>query len=215
MEIRQATTADLPAVEALWRAYAVEVPEPAHIVVDDATELEKVRAVVANELAFLAEDDRDAVAFALVARVSPTLARLTDLYVAPEARRGGIAAALIREVVSQLSEVGVAHLELEVLSNNAAARAVYQRWGFAEHTLSLVAGVDAFHKRLAPETHTASFASLHVQTDDVGVVERAASAFAPRVGSAGTRVEGPFNGWTVVYDEVIDRERDGARAVRA
>jgi ribosomal protein S18 acetylase RimI-like enzyme len=206
MEIRRATETDLPVVEQLWLAFVAEVPEPVHIVVDTAGELEQVRGIVESGLAFLAEDDGDPVALALVTRESPTLAQLTDLYVVPDARRRGIAAALVREVVSQLEDAGVEHLQLEVMSDNAAARSVYQAWGFAEHTLALVARVETLRERLAPGTHAVSFASLHVQTDDVGVVENAAAAFAPRVGSAGTRVEGPRNGWTTVYDEAIDRD---------
>jgi hypothetical protein len=33
-----------------------------------------------------------------------------------------------------------------------------------------------------------------------------AEAFAPRLGSPGTRVEGPRNGWTAIYDAVIDED---------
>ena len=206
MEIRRATTADLPVVERLWLAFAAEVPEPAHIVLDQATELSEVRTIVESELAFLAEDGGEPVALALVKRESATLAQLTDLYVVPEARRRGVAAALVREVVARLEDGGVEQLQLEVLSDNTAARSVYQAWGFVEHTLALVARVETLRERLAPGTHAVSFASLHVQTDDVGVVERAATAFAPRIGSTGTRVEGPRNGWTTVYDEAIDRD---------
>jgi hypothetical protein len=69
-----------------------------------------------------------------------------------------------------------------------------------------VAAVSALRERLAPGRHAESFASLHVQTDSIGDVERAARAFAPRIGSSGTKVVGPRNGWVAVYDEVIDRD---------
>jgi ribosomal protein S18 acetylase RimI-like enzyme len=207
MKTRRATAADLPVVERLWLAFVEEVPEPPHLVVDEAEELREVAAVVDAGLAFLAEADGAAVGLALVTRKGPTLAMLTDLYVAPDARRGGVAAALVREIVEHLGPDGVVDLELEVLTDNADARAVYQRWGFAEHTVALDAPVDALRQRLEPGSHAVSFASIHVQTDDAGTVERAAAAFAPRIGSGGTRIEGPSeNGWTTIYDEVIDRD---------
>ena len=49
----------------------------------------------------------------------------------------------------------------------------------------LVAPVAALPERLAPGRHAESFASLHVQTDAVADVERAARDFAPRIGSRG------------------------------
>lgn len=207
MEIRRATVAELPVVERLWLAFEAEVPEPTHLAVDRADEVAQLVGVVDAGRAFLAEENGEAVGLALVRRDSPTLATLTDLYVVPAARRRGTAAALVREIVSRLAEEGVVDLQLEVLTDNGGARAVYQRWGFVEHTVALVARTGALLERLAPGAHAVSFASLHVQTDDSTAVERAASSFAPRIGSDGTRVEGPSqNGWTTVYDEVIDRD---------
>ena len=134
------------------------------------------------------------------------LGRLTDLYVVPEARRSGVAAALVRAVVEALARDGAEHLDLDVLASNTGARAVYHRWGFVEDTVVLVAPVAALRERLSPGRHAESFASLHVQTDAVADVERAVRAFAPRIGSRGTRVVGPRNGWVAVYDEVSDAD---------
>jgi hypothetical protein len=47
---------------------------------------------------------------------------------------------------------------------------------------------------------------MHVQTDAVADVERAAQSFAPRIGSRGSRIVGPRNGWVTVYDEVTDSD---------
>ncbi len=105
-----------------------------------------------------------------------------------------------------LDDLGVKHLDLEVTGSNADARAVYQRWGFVEHTLVLSTPVHLLRERLVPGQHSVSFASLHVQTDEVGDVQRASEAFAPRIGSRAWRVEGPRNGWTAVYDEIIDED---------
>ena len=206
MTIRSASPADLPALEELWRAFEHEVPALSHVDVDEAKELREIREIVESGLAFLAEEDDRAIGFALARRTSPRAGRLSDLYVLPEARRGGIAAALVHAVVDALASAGVEHLELEVLSSNADARTVYHRWGFAEAELTLVAPTDALRERLAPGRHAESFASLHVQTDAVADVERAVRDFAPRIGSRGTEVAGPRNGWVTIYDEVADSD---------
>ena len=206
MNVRAATSADVPVLEALWRAFEGEVPPPAHVELDLARELAELREAVDDGLAFVAEVDGEAVGFALARRTGSRLARLTDLYVVPEARRGGVAAALVHAVVEAVAPQGIEHLDLEVTAANAGARAVYHRWGFGEDVVVLVAPVTALRERLAPGRHAVSFASIHVQTDAVGDVERAARAFAPRIGSSGSRVEGPRNGWVAVYDPVIDED---------
>ena len=206
MNVRAATSADVPVLEALWRVFEGEVPPPAHVELDLARELAELREAVDDGLAFVAEVDGEAVGFALARRTGSRLARLTDLYVVPEARRGGVAAALVHAVVEAVAPQGIEHLDLEVTAANAGARAVYHRWGFGEDVVVLVAPVTALRERLAPGRHAVSFASIHVQTDAVGDVERAARAFAPRIGSSGSRVEGPRNGWVAVYDPVIDED---------
>jgi ribosomal protein S18 acetylase RimI-like enzyme len=204
VRIRAATPADAAVIEDLWRAFEREVPPPAHVEHDEARELAEIRAIVDSGLAFLAEDDGKALGYALARHSGPRIGRLTDLYVVPQARRGGVAAALVYAVVETLAPQGVEHLELEVLSSNADARTVYHRWGFAEDQLTLVAPTSTLEERLAPGRHAESFASIHVQTDAIVDVERAARDFAPRIGSRGTHVVGPRNGWVTVYDEAAD-----------
>lgn len=206
MEIRVAALDDLPTLERLWREFERELPPPPHVDHDAARELEEIREIAGAGLAFLAERDGAAVGFALARRTGARLARLTDLYVVPGARRGGVAAALVHAVVEALAECGVEHLDLEVTATNAGARAVYHRWGFGEDVVVLVAPVAALRQRLAPGRHAESFASLHVQTDAVADVERAVREYAPRIGSSASQVVGPRNGWVTVYDEVIDED---------
>ncbi len=203
--VRRATTDDLAVLETLWRAFAHEVPAPPYVSVDEERERAEIREIVDEGLAFLAVRDRP-VGFALARSTGPRLARLTDLYVVPEARRNGVAAALLTAVVDQLAAEGVEHLDLEVQSANLDARAVYQRWGFVETLQVLNAPLARLRQRLEPEQHLESFASLHVQTDAVADVERAVRDFAPRIGSGGSEVVGPRNGWVAVYDEVADRD---------
>jgi ribosomal protein S18 acetylase RimI-like enzyme len=206
MTVRRATESDLPAVEELWREFEHEVPPPAHVDVDHEQELTEIREIVEGGLGFVSERDGAVTGFALARRRSPRVGYLSDLYVRPELRREGVAAALVLEVVEALAADGVEHLELEVQASNADARAVYQHWGFVEQLLILGAPAGKLRERLAPGRHSTSFASIHVQTDDLGSVERAARAFAPRVGSRGTRIVEPRNGWVAIYDEAVDRD---------
>ena len=204
MSVRRATSDDLPALEELWRAFAREVPAPAHVDVDEERELAEVAELVAAGTGFVAERDGAPVGFALGRLAGPRVGRLTDVYVVPGERRRGHAAALVAAVAEALAAAGASFLDLEVAVGNAPARSVYQRWGFREDLVTMVAPLEPLRGRLAPGRHALSFASMHVQTDDRGAVERAAAQFAPRVGSHGSRVEGPRNGWTVVYDAAVD-----------
>jgi ribosomal protein S18 acetylase RimI-like enzyme len=204
--VRIATAADIPALERLWRAFELEVPPPGHVDHDPERELGEIADIVGDGLAFLAEEDDVPLGFALARRTGSRLGRLTDLYVIPDARRGGVAAALVHGVVEALAAQGIEHLDVEVTASNAGARAVYHRWGFGEDIVVLVAPVASLRERLAPGRHAESFASIHVQTDAVGDVERAVRAFAPRIGSNESAVVGPRNGWVAVYDEVVDED---------
>jgi GNAT superfamily N-acetyltransferase len=207
VSVRAATPADAATLEELWRAFEREVPPPPHVDHDLGRELEEIREIVGSGLAFLAEDEQgDPVGFALARRTGSRLARLTDLYVEPPARRSGVAAALVHAVADALAAQGVDHLDLEVGSSNAGARTVYHHWGFTEDLVVLVAPVEALRERLEPGRHAESFASIHVQTDAVVDVERAVRDFAPRIGSRGLRVTDPRNGWVTVYDEVADQD---------
>jgi ribosomal protein S18 acetylase RimI-like enzyme len=204
VSVRRATRADLATLAALWRAFADEAPAPPHVDVDEAHELAEIEELVEGGTGFLAEEGGEAVGFALGRRLTPRLGRLTDVYVVPGWRRRGLAAALVGAVAEALQADGAAFLELEAGADNAGARGIYKRWGFRDHLVTMVAPLDHVRERLAPGRHAESFASIHVQTDDRGAVERAVAQYAPRVGSKGSRVEGPRNGWTAVYDEAVD-----------
>jgi ribosomal protein S18 acetylase RimI-like enzyme len=205
MNVRAATTADLPALKELWLAFEREIPPPHFIEVDEERELAEIEEIVDSGLGFVAERGGDVVGFAL-ARLRGKLGVLTDLYVSRDARRNGVAAALVLEAANSLGAAGAVHLDLEVQAGNSDAQAVYKRWGLTEEVLVLGAPLERLRERLAPHRHVVSFASIHVQTDDRPAVERAAAQFAPRIGSKGSRAEGPRNGWTAVYDEVVDRD---------
>jgi ribosomal protein S18 acetylase RimI-like enzyme len=206
VSVRRATEADLPVVQELWLAFEREVPAPEHVDVDHEQEFGEIREIVAGGLGFVSEHDGGLVGFALGRKSGTRVGFLSDVYVAPEHRRGGIAAELVAAVAGALVERGAEYLELEVQATNSDARSVYQHWGFREHLVHMVAPLEELRERLAPGRHAASFASIQVQTDDRPAVERAVAQYAPRIGSRGSRVEDPRNGWTAVYDEAIDRD---------
>ena len=184
--------------------------EPEHVEVDEAQELREIAEIVRDEVALIADDKEGGrpLGYALARRRGSRLARLTDLYVVPEARRRGVAEALVREVVDHYRSHGVEFLDLEVMADNAPARAVYAHWGFRESMLELVAPLDALMQRLGVGDDSTSFGSIHVQTDDAGAVERAVRQFVPRLPgrSRGSIVAPPRNGWVAVYDDVCDRD---------
>ena len=78
-------------------------------------------------------------------------------------------------------EDGVEVVDLEVVASNAAARAVYARWGFREETLTLAAPVAALAERLGEPASQPSFGSIHVQTDDVDRIATAVEMYVPRL----------------------------------
>ncbi len=59
-------------------------------------------------------------------------AEIITIGVAPDARRGGIAAAMLGIVEGELKKSGVKKIFLEVAEDNAAARALYARNGYVE-----------------------------------------------------------------------------------
>jgi ribosomal protein S18 acetylase RimI-like enzyme len=204
--IRAATPDDLPLVRRLWDEFEAEIPDEPWRVSDAAEDRAQLDAKVRNETVLLAEEDGEALGLAVATLQGPRLGFLDVLYVRPQARRRGLGRELVREVIGRLREAGAEMLELEVLASNAHALAVYERWGMRPVELTLGAPLEELGRRLAPPAGP-TFGSIHVQTDDVGAVERAVQKALPRLGrSAGTSVTGPRNGWVAVHDELCDRE---------
>ena len=201
--IRTATPDDLALVRELWRAFEAEIPDAEwryDVSEGDARALEQA---IGEDVVLLADD----VGLAVATKKGERMGFLDLVYVRPKARRSGVAAELVREVAAQLRERGAEVLELEVLASNGGARAVYDRWGFAPHELTLAAPIDRLVERLAAPSQGPTFGSIHVQTDDQHAVERAVHKALPRFGrSAGTSVSGPSNGWIAIHDELSDRD---------
>jgi GNAT superfamily N-acetyltransferase len=202
--IRPATPDDLALVRELWHAFSAEVPDAEWREDDSAEDLRELEAAVGKDVVLLADD----VGFAVATKQSDRLAVLDILYVRPKARGKGVAHELVRAVAEQLRGLGVDMLELDVLAENAGARTVYERWGFAPVELTLASPVGALVERL-DRSDGPTFGSIHVQTDDSGAVERDVHKALPRMGhSEHTMVGGPHNGWVTVRDELCDRDPD-------
>jgi ribosomal protein S18 acetylase RimI-like enzyme len=150
VRIRDATTADLPALERLCLAFGEEVPEPPYVDVDMDRELREVEDMVVHEIAVVAENEHaKLVGFALARRAGLRLGRITDLYVDPAARGTGLATQLVRGAAVRLRALGLDMVRLEVVAGNTHAREIYERWGFREDELTLVASLDELTARLA------------------------------------------------------------------
>jgi ribosomal protein S18 acetylase RimI-like enzyme len=206
LAIRRATESDLPTLNELWRAFCDEAPVPPHVDLDLEQELREVAEIVRDEVALVAEEDGRAVGFALARPKSPRLARLSDLYVVPDARGRGVASALMQEVLAAFPDAE--YVTLEVGAENGPARSLYARWGFVDDQLVLVAPRAELEHRLSGRPAGETFGSIHVQSDDAPAVERAVRQFVPRLPgrSRGSLLVPPRHGWIAVYDDACDRD---------
>jgi ribosomal protein S18 acetylase RimI-like enzyme len=213
MTIRRATRDDLATLEELWREFEAEVPEPPHREAQADAELAELPGYLEDAaLALIAELDGAPAGYALAKLEARRICYLSDLYVRPEARRRGLARALMASVAAWGSERGADVMTLEVLSTNTGARTMYDRIGFTEETATLVAPLDRLSEQLV-DREGGSYGSIHVQTDDALAVRRSVEIYVPRLpgGSRGSVVAAPRNGWTAVYDELCDRDPEMLR----
>ena len=133
------------------------------------------------------------------------------VYVRPEARGQGGGKELVRDLAAYFREQGVEHVSLNVEVPNEEALAYWRRLGFTDYRRSLLTDLGGLEERLAGGA-IPSTGSVHVQTDDQSVVEKAVARFAPRVvRSRATVVSAPADGWIGVYDEVASAEPERLR----
>ncbi|HUH16254.1 MAG TPA: GNAT family N-acetyltransferase [Gaiellaceae bacterium] len=205
MTIRHATEDDFEALRGLWEQWQAESPPPPPWADAswEANRPELERALDANAL-FLAEEGGRPAGF-VSAWLEDHVARIGDLYVAEAGRRHGSGRALVETVIENLRARGATHLLLNAHPN---ALTFYERLGFREESRNLVLALE-----VRDVGGGRSYGSIHVQTDDLGAVERAVRQFVPRLpgGSRGSHVEQPRNGWIAVYDDACDRDPSALR----
>lgn len=195
MTVRGATDADGPAIQKLWRAFCAESPAPPYIEVPEALDLGVGET-------WVSERDGELTGYALASEERGVV-ELHDLYVRPEHRRQGLARGLVSAVTERWPDA--THLRLVAALD---ALPFYDRLGFAEESRRLAIGLPTLRGRLAKPETGRTFGSIHVQTDDLGGIERAVRQFVPRLpgNSRGSIVAPPRSGWIGVYDDVIERD---------
>ena len=120
--IRPMTAADVPSVAALEK-----------LCFSDPWSVSSIASELDNPLSlWLVAEQNGAVLGYVGSQMVPPEADMMNIAVAPEARRQGIAEALIGELICRLSVNGVTSLSLEVRASNAAARSLYEKLGFRQ-----------------------------------------------------------------------------------
>ena len=133
IEIRQATADDLPAAAALfdeYRQFYRQAPDP-----DGAAAFIGARLALGDSALFLAHLDGAAAGFTQLypSFSSVSMGRifvLNDLYVRPDCRRGGVAAALMRHAEGYAAARGGLRLALATERGNTTAQALYEKMGW-------------------------------------------------------------------------------------
>jgi ribosomal protein S18 acetylase RimI-like enzyme len=220
MRIRAVTEADEAAVRALWEAFEAETPVPRGFTPETWDEAwPDLRRHAAEGVALIAEDDDGAAGYAFATALRGSRSHVTDVYVRPEARRAGVATELMRELAAGLRDLGAEWVTLKVVAGNAAARAFWERLGFADVQATMATSLDDLEQRAGAVGSGAlgpSVGVVHVQTDDQAALVTAVERFVPRLYRATLSVVSPpRNGWVAVHDEVATREPELLRQLAA
>jgi ribosomal protein S18 acetylase RimI-like enzyme len=203
VNVREATQADFPELEELVTAYLDEhwarpypAPPPGpylregHIVVAEAD----------GEIVGMAKgEQRDG------------LGHVSLVYLKPEARGRGGGNDLVRDLVARFKDEGLDHVSLNVELPNDEALAYWRRLGFTDYRRSLLTDLESLERRLSGG-ELVSMGSIHLQTDDLGAVEKAVARWVPRVVRSESSVVGPpRNGWIGVYDDAAAAQPEQLR----
>jgi ribosomal protein S18 acetylase RimI-like enzyme len=137
MEIRRATEADLRVMRRLWTEFTAEAtftPYPGSAFDP---------SLVTKHIALVAEEDDRILGTVYANTASDHFGYVFGLYTRPDARRRGVARALMRAMAAVLQEAGRRYVVLSVDTPNEKARALYERLGFEDAARMLRADVDA------------------------------------------------------------------------
>lgn len=133
--IRQASPADAPILAPLLDAYRQFYGQPADLARAHAWLRERLER--GESVVLAAEREGMPVGFA---QLFPTFSSvrtarvwiLNDLFVSPQARRGGVARALLDAAADHARHLGAAYITLETMRDNTPARALYRAAGWQE-----------------------------------------------------------------------------------
>jgi ribosomal protein S18 acetylase RimI-like enzyme len=218
MTIRDAQANDVELLRRLRDEFQQELNKPPFFDEPWDSVADDVEGTVADGVALIAEDDGVPVGYALASVVpqTPIRGHLYDLYVHGDVRGRGVGRELIAAAAERLRQRGVTHISLDVALTNDSARRLYERLGFRPYDVLMAASLDDLERQLAARAQAPSYASTHVQTDDVEGVRRAIAQFMPRVGhTEWSEVSEVRNGWVTVTDELSDRDRSTQRRLAA
>ena len=207
MNIRPATSADEAALRSLWEEFEAELPEPEGFEPETWERYSKeLNTNIAAGAVFLAEDGGTAVGMLEASVADKGRWHVETVQVRPEARRQGVAKALLKACAEAARAAGATHVSLGVLASNEAAQEVWRRLGFEAVELVMAQPIDALELRVGEAPVGPSRATTHIQTDDRHAVERAIQHFVPRLESV--EIRDADGGWIRISDPVLDNERE-------
>lgn len=134
--VRRATTADVPALVSLMRAFYAESSYPLDAL-RAAQTFERLMAAPELGAVWLMVADGEPAGFVVLTvafsmEYGGLRGFVDDLFVAPAVRRRGLAGAALEVVKAECARRSVRALLVETSSANAAALGVYRRAGFSE-----------------------------------------------------------------------------------
>jgi ribosomal protein S18 acetylase RimI-like enzyme len=141
MTIRTATLHDLDAVASLFDAYRQFYAQAPDLVVATAFIRERMQA--SESVILLASNDKnEAVGFcqlypSFCSVEAKPIYVLYDLFVAPQARRGGAGTALLRAAEATAHAKGKARMDLTTAKTNLGAQAAYEALGWVRDEVFL------------------------------------------------------------------------------
>jgi len=203
VNVREATQADFPQLEELVAAYLDEHWARPYPAPPPGPYLREGHIVVA-------EADGEIVGMAK-GELRDGLGHVSLVYLKPEARGRGGGNDLVRDLVARFKDEGFDHVSLNVELPNDEALAYWRRLGFTEYRRSLLTDLESLERRLSGG-ELGSMGSIHLQTDDLGAVEKAVARWVPRVVRSESSVVGPpRNGWIGVYDDAAAAQPEQLR----
>jgi ribosomal protein S18 acetylase RimI-like enzyme len=148
MRVRAATPSDLGVLaelraELVGETFTRPYPPP-----DWEERREIFEKAIANGLLFVAESRDGIVGFVVGGMQRPGVGALDFLHVRPAARRRGVARSLVAELAAALAVKGADWVHVDVEADNPDARAVYERWGFTQCSVMLIARIDLLREHV-------------------------------------------------------------------